>query len=95
MQKDTMAPKITYDGKYVALTEYNSEYEAIKVCEAQSGRIVCTIPVSTLSLKVAALGMPPKGKFLINKQVNPAFTLRGNPDHAPPAPRVLIMQNQT
>ena len=68
MERDTMAPKITYDGKYVVLTEYNSEYEAIKVCEAQSGRIVCTIPVSTLSLKVAALGMPPKGSFwLINK----------------------------
>ena len=58
-----MAPKITYDGKYVVLTEYNSECEAIKVCEAQSGQLVCTISVSTLSLQVSALGMPPKGKF--------------------------------
>ena len=63
MPKDiaSMSPHITGDGKYVVLLEYNCENDAIKVCEAESGRLVSVIPVTMLSFQVAALGMPPTG----------------------------------
>ena len=65
MPKDiaTMSPKITQDGKYVVLTEYNCEDNAIKVCESQTGQLISTIAVTTISFKVSALGTPPTGTF--------------------------------
>ncbi len=59
----SMCPDITDDGRYLVLGEYRCEQNALKVCDAETGRLCNTIPVSMLSFKVAALGSPPKGNY--------------------------------
>ncbi len=57
----TMCPIVTEDGRYVLLEEYHSLQDALKVCDARSGALLCCLPISMLSFKLAALAHPPKG----------------------------------
>ena len=60
---ESMAPQITYDGEYVLLVEYNNMEEAIKICSASTGQLLCIIPVSTISLKLTHLALPPRSEY--------------------------------
>ncbi|XP_045162803.2 NACHT and WD repeat domain-containing protein 2-like [Mercenaria mercenaria] len=63
---EAMTPCITEDGKYAVLREYHSD-SCLKIWDTFSGKLVSTLPISSLSLKAYVLGIKPENMVILTE----------------------------